>query len=85
MTGALLIAFNYTAQSHSGVIHLLGLYFIKPGKVSKEAGKIYSRLYEIRQTGDYDDLFQLEESDILPLIKPAEKYIEELKSFLNKK
>jgi uncharacterized protein (UPF0332 family) len=51
--------------------------------VSKEAGKLYSRLYELRQSGDYDDLLNLEEEDVIPLIKPAEKYIAELKAILN--
>lgn len=82
ITGALLIANNHSAQTHNGVIHLLGLYFIKTGILSKEAGKLYSRLYELRQTGDYDDLFYLSEEDVLPLIKLAESYISELEELI---
>lgn len=82
ITGALLIANNYTAQTHSGVIHLLGLHFIKTGIVSKESGKLYSRLYELRQSGDYDDLFNLSAEDVNPLIEPAEKYILELEKLI---
>jgi len=65
ITGALLIANNYTAHTHSGVIHLLGLHFIKTGIVSKDSGKIYSRLFELRQSGDYDDLFDLSGEDVI--------------------
>ena len=61
MTSALLIRNNHAAQTHSGVIHLFGMNFIKIGLISKEAGKFYSKLFEIRQTGDYDDLFNLSE------------------------
>ena len=82
ITGALLIANNFTAQTHSGVIHLLGLHFIKTGRISKEAGKLYSRLYELRQSGDYDDLFYMEEEDIKPLIDRAEGYINELEKII---
>jgi len=78
----LLIANNFTAQTHSGVIHLLGLHFIKTGRISKEAGKLYSRLYELRQSGDYDDLFYMEEEDIKPLIDRAEGYINELEKII---
>ncbi|HKJ41430.1 MAG TPA: HEPN domain-containing protein [Sunxiuqinia sp.] len=78
ITGALLIANNYTAHTHSGVIHLLGLHFIKTGIVSKDSGKIYSKLFELRQSGDYDDLFDLSEEDVMPLIELAENYINEL-------
>lgn len=82
-TGALLIANNFTAQTHSGVIHLLGLHFIKTGRISKEAGKLYSRLYELRQSGDYDDMFYLEEEDVKPLIDRVEWYVDELKKIIN--
>ena len=83
VTGALLIAEKLTAQTHSGVIHLLGLHFIKKGKISKEAGKLYSRLYELRQSGDYDDLFYLDEEVVKPLIAQAEKYIDELEEIIS--
>ena len=83
ITGALLIANNFTAQTHSGVIHLLGLHFIKTNRISKVAGKLYSKLYELRQSGDYDDLFYLDEEDVKPLIGQAEKYIDELEKMIN--
>lgn len=83
ITGALLIANNYTAHTHSGVIHLLGMHFIKTGVVSKDAGKLYSKLYELRQTGDYDDMFTLTREDIMPLISPAENYIFELERLIS--
>ena len=46
--------------------------------ISKDAGKFYSKLYELRQTGDYDDLFNLAEEDVKPMIASAQSYIEEL-------
>lgn len=82
ITGALLVANNLSAQTHNGVIHLLGLHFIKTGLISKDAGKLYSRLYEQRQTSDYDDLFYLNEEDVNPLIELAENYINELNSLI---
>jgi uncharacterized protein (UPF0332 family) len=84
ITGALLIANNFTAQTHSGVIHLLGLHFIKTNRISKAAGKLYSKLYELRQSGDYDDLFYLDEEDVKPLIDQAEKYIDELEKMIDR-
>ena len=81
ITSALLIKNNYEAQTHSGIIHLLGQHFIRKGIVTKESGKLYSRLFELRQTGDYDDLFNLTEDDVKPLIEKAKNYIDEI-SFL---
>lgn len=68
LTSALLIKHNYQAQTHKDVIHLFGIHFIKTGTFSKDAGKLYSRLYELRQTRDDDDLFNLTQSDVEPLI-----------------
>lgn len=84
ITSALLIKNKYAAQTHRGVIHLLGLHFIKKGIVSQNAGKFYSKLYELRQTGDYDDLFNLTEEDVSPMIEIAQSYIEELTKLIEK-
>lgn len=81
-TGALLITNSYNASTHRGMITLLGLHFIKPGKISEQSGKLYSRLFELRQTGDYDDLFDLAEEDVSPLIAPAKEYIMEIQRML---
>jgi uncharacterized protein (UPF0332 family) len=39
------------------------MHFIKNDIVSKDAGRLYSKLFELRQTGDYDDLFNLSEEE----------------------
>jgi len=74
---ALLIAYGYSAQSHSGVIHLFGLHFVKAGIMSKEQGKLYHDLFTMRLTGDYDDTYGLTEDDVLPYMEPAKQLIQE--------
>lgn len=81
-TGALLITNSYNATTHRGIITLLGLHFIKTRKLSEESGKLYARLFELRQTGDYDDLFSLTEEDVKPLLTPAKEYIMEIQRML---
>ena len=75
---ALLIAYGYSSQSHSGVIHLFGQHFVKSGIVSKERGKLYHDLFTMRLTGDYDDTYGLTESDVLPYMEPAKQLIQEV-------
>jgi uncharacterized protein (UPF0332 family) len=84
MTSALLIYNGHTAQTHAGVIRLFGLNFVIKGLVSKEQSRFYSRLYELRQTGDYDDLYNLTEAEVRPLINAARNYINELELLLKK-
>jgi uncharacterized protein (UPF0332 family) len=64
---------------------LLGLHFIREEIITKEAGKLYSKLYELRQTGEYDDLFNLTESDVLPLVPEVHRFINELQELLENK
>ena len=54
------------------------MHFIRKKTISPESGRLISRLFELRQTGDYDDLFNLTEQDVKPLIPLAEAYINEL-------
>jgi uncharacterized protein (UPF0332 family) len=72
---ALLIKYGHSAHTHAGVINLIGLHFVKTGVISNEQGKFYGKLFELRQTGDYDDWIIIESEDIVPLITPAEEYI----------
>lgn len=75
MVSALLLKNGQSAHTHGGIIGLFGLHFVKTGIVSAEIGKFYSELYELRQTGDYDDWKTLTESDILPLIPKVEQFL----------
>lgn len=76
---ALLIANGHTAKTHESIIRIFGLYFVKTGLFTLEQGKLYNKLYTLRLTGDYNDHYDLEEQDVLPLIEPTEKLIQEVK------
>ena len=81
-TTALLVHHGLSAHTHSGVIRLFGLQFIIKGLISKEQGKFYSRLFELRQIGDYDDFYSFSEQEVQPLIEPAIKFITTIESLL---
>ena len=72
---ALLIKHGYSPRTHSGTLGLFGLHFVTPGIISKEENRLFRKLYDIRQSGDYEDMSSIEESDIVPLLKPAENFI----------
>jgi uncharacterized protein (UPF0332 family) len=84
ITTALLIYNGHNAQTHSGVIRLFGLNFVITGIVSKEQSKFYSKLFELRQTGDYDDLYNLTEEEVKPLIGDARNFIENIEILLKR-
>lgn len=72
---ALLIYNGIEASTHRGVIRMIGDKFVKTGILLPEDSKLIGRLFTMRQTGDYDDLYDWEESDVLPLIPKAEEFV----------
>ena len=79
---ALLLKNGYTAHTHSGVITQFGLHFVTKGIISMEQGKFYRNLFEKRQTGDYDVWISIDEQDIIPLLEPAQKFIEDIENLI---
>ena len=75
---ALLMANGDTAQTHTGVRHVLGLKFIKAGILSHETGRLYHRLFSMRQTSDYDDTYEVSEEEVLPNVEPTGKLIDDI-------
>lgn len=84
MTSALLLKNGQSAHTHGGIIGLFGLHFIKTGVISSDLGKFYSQLFELRQTGDYDDWKVVTESDIMPLIPTAELFLDTLENLIRR-
>jgi len=79
---ALLVKFEITAETHAGVRRMFGLHFIKPGLISKDSGKYYTDIFDIRHSSDYDDFIELTEEKTIELIPPAKKLIKEIEILL---
>ena len=81
---ALLVANGYNSQTHAGTKTLLGLHFVSKGLLSNEYGKIFSRLFEIRHSGDYDDFVYCDKAMIDEYTPKAKEFISAIKSLLGK-
>ena len=82
MVTALLLKNGHSSHTHGGIIGLFELHFIKTGIVSSELGKFYSQLYELRQTGDYDDWKVVTEVDVMPLVPTVEVFLDTLEQLI---
>ena len=82
--GTLLINSNIKARKHSGAIKMFSLHFVLPGIVSKETGKFYSELFDMRQSGDYVDYFDFLKDDVAPLFLPAQQLITKVEEILSR-
>ncbi|MDR2969044.1 MAG: HEPN domain-containing protein [Tannerellaceae bacterium] len=72
---ALLIGDGCETHTHSGVITLLGMHYISKGRIDRSFGKMYRQLFNLRQTGDYEDCFDVDEEDVRQHIEPVGNFI----------
>ncbi|MDR0769131.1 MAG: HEPN domain-containing protein [Dysgonamonadaceae bacterium] len=80
--GALLVHNGISATTHQGVINQFGLHFVANGKVSMEQGKLFRRFFELRQSGDYDDVINITKEEVFPLLEPAEQFIKAIERLI---
>lgn len=79
---ALLLSDNYEGQTHDGARTQFNLRYIKDGKIDKEFGKLYTKLFDWRQKGDYGDLFDFNEEQLAPLLQPTEELLSTIKKII---
>lgn len=79
---ALMLKAGLDASTHKGVRNQLSLHFISKGKLDSKYGSIYSRLFQARQAGDYEDFAYCDE-DMYNNYKPqAQEFITVIKSLI---
>jgi len=81
---ALLIKNDITAQTHQGVKQMFSLHFIVNKKIDKQHSVFYSRLFNDRMSGDYDDFVQYDDEMIAALRPQAEDFIAVIEEELKK-
>ena len=80
---ALLVMNEIQTKSHSSTKSQFSLYFVKTGKFDKKYGKLLSDLFDWRQKGDYENIFDYDKESIQPLFKPVIKMIKLIEEEIN--
>ena len=81
---ALMVANSIVTSSHAGIKTMLGMNFVSKGLLSLEQGKTFSRLFEIRHSGDYDDFVYCDQEMIDEYTPKARDFINSIRDLLNK-
>jgi uncharacterized protein (UPF0332 family) len=81
---SLLLKNNIETQTHDGARIQFGLHLIKTGKIDKRFGKLFTKLFDLRQKGDYGDLFDFDKKVVEPLIEQVKEFVEEIKKQIDK-
>ncbi len=72
---ALLVFNNIETKSHSATKSKFSLHFVKTGKFDKKYGKLLAELYDWRQKGDYENIFDYDSESVKPLFEPVSEMI----------
>ena len=51
-------------------------------RMDKSYGRLFSRLYELRQAGDYDDMYDATKEEVEPYFDIAEKFIRDMEKLI---
>lgn len=81
---ALLLTRNLSSSKHSGVIALFNRHFVKPGLISTDMGKFYSRMFDSRLESDYADWIEVEEQGIKDELVHAEVFVNMINDLISK-
>ncbi len=73
---ALLARKGLASSKHTGIKALFNQHFVKTGLVPKENGRLYNRLFDARQEGDYIDFVVFERDGVEPWISQVKDFIE---------
>lgn len=70
---ALLIKDGHSAVTHAGIRSLMGKHYVLTGILSRQEGKLFSDLFNLRHTGDYGDSFDINETDVEDYLQPIKR------------
>lgn len=77
---ALLVRDGRVAAKHSGIKAMFNQYYVKLNVVTKEHGRLYNRLFDLRQEGDYLDFVFLDAERVAPLIEDTAVFIDHIRA-----
>lgn len=81
---ALLLTKELSSSKHSGVRALFLQNFVKSEVVDRKMGKLYDKLFDTRQKGDYADLVRFNLDEVRPWLKDVENFVESLERLIKK-
>lgn len=79
---AYLVINGISASTHSSVKSKFNNQLIKSGKVAKKYGRIYNRLFALRQDADYRDYKDVSKGNIQPLINDVINLVNKVDSMI---
>lgn len=80
---ALLVQNEIHASSHSGTRSQFTQHFVKTGKLDKKYGKLLTELFDWRQKGDYENIFDYDDESVKPMFALVLEMIQVIDKVIN--
>jgi uncharacterized protein (UPF0332 family) len=71
------------SKTHSGTRNQFQLHFIKSNIIENHYGEFYSQIFDLRLSGDYQDMLVLTREKVEPLLIEAEAFLERIKLLID--
>ena len=72
---ALFIHNGLASKTHTGMLSQFGLHFIKTGIIEDRLGGFLTRMEQLREKGDYNCVFSINEDELSTIIEPAHELV----------
>lgn len=72
---ALFIHYELASKRHSGMLSQFGLHFIKTGIIEDRLGGFLTRMEQLREKGDYNCIFSINEDELCTIVEPAHELV----------
>lgn len=79
---ALLLKKGVTAKTHSGLLTMFSLHYVKSGEIAKEYFDILSESKELRENGDYEPYFEGHDEEARLALANAKKFLKKAEEIL---
>lgn len=80
---AVLLTEGVEPKSHAGVSGMLGLHFVRTGRLPPQRAKELSRLEQFRSEADYNRFFVFDEASAQEEVEVAQSFCAEIESWLS--
>lgn len=66
-----------------GVRQAFGLHFVKTGMIPLEFGRVFSRIYDKRQSSDYDDFIEFTKEEVEKLYPQIKIFVQAVEALVD--
>lgn len=81
---ALLLTKGLVAKTHSGLIALFNIHFVKTGKIKSQFATLFKRAKEAREEADYEIYKEFSKENVENILKTAKDFIKEIERVIKK-